>query len=340
MYRRARVGTVDGMQQLSRPARRALLVLHVAVSVSWLGLTLGLLALSITGWTSSSPEMAAAAYRAMKVFGDWLILPLAFGALFTGLVLSLGTPWGLARHRWVYVKFWLTLVTVLLSVFALRPGIDRLAAEAATGTPVPDIGLVIAPAVASATCFFLTAISVLKPWGPTGRGRRLREELREELREDRAAGPAPTECRGTAGRARASADGRPVGPRSLTAVAAWNTRPSAANRRQGCPVVRGALSLGTICSQRRSVVTAVGRPAPARSSSLQARLRYHAEDDPMVLVGCATTEADRADQPAVAVERHPAREEEQRPVQRRGQRVEEPVGPYQCGGGSYRWSCG
>lgn len=174
MYGRAPGGTVGGMQQLSRPARRALLVLHVAVSVSWLGLTLGLLTLSITGYTAGSPEMAAVAYRAMKIFGDWLVLPIALVALVSGLVLSLGTPWGLARHRWVFVKFWLTVVTVLLSVFSLRPGIDQLAAEAAAGAPTPDINLVVAPAVATATYLFITAISVLKPWGLTRRGRRLR----------------------------------------------------------------------------------------------------------------------------------------------------------------------
>ncbi|MFD9206910.1 DUF2269 domain-containing protein [Streptomyces sioyaensis] len=162
------------MQQLSRPARRAVLVLHVAVSVGWLGLTLGLLALGLTGYTTGSPDMATAAYRAMKVFGDWLVLPIALMSLLSGLVLSLGTPWGLARHRWVVIKFWLTLLTLLLSVFALRPGINDLAAAAAAGTPAPGIHLVIAPAIATATYFFLTAISVLKPWGPTKRGSRLR----------------------------------------------------------------------------------------------------------------------------------------------------------------------
>ncbi|MFI1303639.1 DUF2269 domain-containing protein [Streptomyces sioyaensis] len=162
------------MHKLSRPARRAVLVLHVAVSVSWLGLTLGLLALGLTGYTTGSPDMATAAYRAMKVFGDWLILPIALMSLVSGLMLSLGTPWGLARHRWVVIKFWLTLLTLLLSVFALRPGINHLAAAAAAGTPAPGIHLVIAPAVATATYFFLTAISVLKPWGPTKRGSRLR----------------------------------------------------------------------------------------------------------------------------------------------------------------------
>ncbi|MFJ9414985.1 DUF2269 domain-containing protein [Streptomyces sp. NPDC101227] len=162
------------MPQLSRPARRALLVVHVAVSVGWLGLTLGLLALSITGYTTASPDLAAVAYRAMKIFGDWLILPVALISLVSGLMLSLGTRWGLARHRWVYIKFWLTLITVLLSAFSLRPGIDHLAAQAAAGNPTPDIGLLVAPSVATATYVFITAISVLKPWGPTKRGGRLR----------------------------------------------------------------------------------------------------------------------------------------------------------------------
>lgn len=186
MYRGAPDATVDTMQQLSRPARRALLVLHVAVSVGWLGLTVGLLALSITGYTADSPEMAGVAYQAMKIFGDWLVLPVALASLVSGLVLSLRTAWGLARYRWVYAKFWLTLVTVLLSVFSLRPGINRLAAEAAAGTPRPEVGLLVAPAVATATYLFITAISVLKPWGPTKRGSRLREAQSATARAGRA----------------------------------------------------------------------------------------------------------------------------------------------------------
>ncbi|MFG2138769.1 DUF2269 domain-containing protein [Streptomyces sp. NPDC048650] len=182
------------MPQLSRPARRAVLVVHVAVSVGWLGLTLGLLALGVAGYTTASPATAAAAYRAMKIFGDWLLLPVALTALVTGLVLSLGTRWGLARHRWVYTKFWLTVVTVLLSAFALRPGIDQAAAQATAGTVTPDISLVVAPAVATATYFFLTAISMLKPWGPTARGSRPRRGARPDHegagRKGRAAGAA------------------------------------------------------------------------------------------------------------------------------------------------------
>ena len=107
------------------PVRRSLLVAHVAVSVGWLGLTVGLLALGATAFFTGDAETARAATRAMKVFGDWLIVPIALLALLTGLVLSLGTPWDLARHRWVWTKFWLPLITAGLSVFALRPGHQR-----------------------------------------------------------------------------------------------------------------------------------------------------------------------------------------------------------------------
>ncbi len=157
------------VKPLKRPARRSLLVVHVAVSVSWLGLTVCLLTLGITAFLTGDTTTAQAATRAMKIFGDWLVVPVALISLLSGLVLALGTSWGLARHRWVWTKFWLTLITTALSIFSLRPGINEAAAQGAA-----DINLVVAPSVATATYLFITAVSVLKPWGPTRRGRRLR----------------------------------------------------------------------------------------------------------------------------------------------------------------------
>jgi hypothetical protein len=162
-------GTVFHVKHLQRPARRALLVLHIAVSVSWLGLSVGLLTLGITAYTTGDSSLTHGAYRAMNVFANWLLVPVAAGTLASGLMLSLGTAWGLARHRWVWIKFWMTVVTAAATVFALRPEIEH---AAAVGTP--DISLVAAPTVSTAAYLFMTAISVLKPFGPTRRGRRLR----------------------------------------------------------------------------------------------------------------------------------------------------------------------
>jgi uncharacterized membrane protein len=145
-------------------------VVHVAISVAWLGLSMGLLALGITAWTTGDPSLTEASYRAMKVFADWLLAPVAAATLVSGLVLSLGTPWGLAHHRWVWTKFWLTLATTAATVIALRPEIEHAAAAG-----VPDFSLVAAPTVSTTAYLFMTAVSVLKPWGLTRRARRLRE---------------------------------------------------------------------------------------------------------------------------------------------------------------------
>lgn len=162
-------------KKLSRPARRAVLVVHVVASASWLGLTVGLLALGITAGSTGAAGTVEASVRAMKLFADWLLLPVAFLTLVSGLVLALGTQWGLARHRWVYVKFWVTLATTTATVFALRPGVNSAVDAVAAGGPLPDAGDVLfGPIVSLSAYVFMTVISILKPWGPTRRGRRLR----------------------------------------------------------------------------------------------------------------------------------------------------------------------
>ncbi|MDN0196440.1 DUF2269 domain-containing protein [Streptomyces sp. S.PNR 29] len=173
--------------KLSRPARRATLVVHVAASASWLGLTLGLLALGVTAATTGSAVTVEASVRAMKLFADRLLLPVAFLTLLSGLALSLGTKWGLARHRWVCAKFWLTLATTTATAFALRPAVNSAVTAVAAGGPLPDAGDVLfGPSVSLSAYVFMTAISVLKPWGPTRRGRRLRAPVREPAAAQRA----------------------------------------------------------------------------------------------------------------------------------------------------------
>ncbi|WP_145865577.1 DUF2269 domain-containing protein [Streptomyces capillispiralis] len=158
--------------RLSRPARRAHLVIHVVASAGWLGLGVGLLALGVTANTTASPAAVEASVRAMKLLADRLVLPFALLTLTSGLVLSLGTPWGLARHRWVRTKFWLTLATTTATAFALRPGVDAAAAAVTAGHPLPDGGdVLVGPVVSLSAYVLVTVISVLKPWGPTRRGR-------------------------------------------------------------------------------------------------------------------------------------------------------------------------
>src|SRR5258708_30257146 len=95
--------------------RRLALTTHVTSSVGWLGAVAAFLALAIAGVGSQDGQIVRAAYLAMHLITWFVIVPLSFAALFTGIVQSLGTTWGLFDHYWVVTKLMLTnLATMIL----------------------------------------------------------------------------------------------------------------------------------------------------------------------------------------------------------------------------------
>ncbi|MEU4831283.1 hypothetical protein [Streptosporangium sp. NPDC023615] len=161
------------------PLRRTVLTAHVAISVGWLGLDLGLLALGVTALTTGDPALVRASYLAMDVLADTLIVPVGLTAVLTGVLLGLYTPWGLVRYHWVLVKLVTTTAALIASVFALRPQIEEAAAwvSRAGGAPLPlpdrgELSLVAAPGVALTVYLLNVALSTFKPFGRTAYGRR------------------------------------------------------------------------------------------------------------------------------------------------------------------------
>ncbi|QFZ22441.1 hypothetical protein [Saccharothrix syringae] len=139
------------------PARKSWLLLHVISSVGWLGVTVANLVLALSAFTA--PHL----YQAMALLGDRVVLPLALTALVTGLVLSLGTKWGLVKHKWVLAKFVVTVVAVAATTFSLRGTLH----DAAAGVQGAGVSALSASCVSLALYTFATVISVFKPWGRT-----------------------------------------------------------------------------------------------------------------------------------------------------------------------------
>src|SRR5216683_7366776 len=97
--------------------RKLVLTAHVTFSVGWLGAVAAFLVFAIAGLTSQDIQIVRAAYLAMDLTARFVIVPLAFASLLTGLIQALGTPWGLLRHYWVLAKFLLTVfVTIVLLI--------------------------------------------------------------------------------------------------------------------------------------------------------------------------------------------------------------------------------
>jgi hypothetical protein len=101
--------------------RRALLTAHILCSVALLGDVAGFLAVAIRAATTDDPALAATSYELLEMFSLVFGIPLSFGALITGVLLTRVTKWGIRRHRWVTVKLGLIVSVILMGSFVLGP---------------------------------------------------------------------------------------------------------------------------------------------------------------------------------------------------------------------------
>lgn len=159
--------------------RKFLLTVHLAASVGWVGAVVAYLALGISAVTSRDAQTVRAAWIAMELTGWFVIVPLAIAALVTGLVMALGTPWGLFRHYWVLISLLLTILsTVVLLVH--MPSVSSLAnvARGADGANLGGLGGDLFHAgVGLLVLLVITVLNVYKPQGLTPYGwRKLREQ--------------------------------------------------------------------------------------------------------------------------------------------------------------------
>ena len=166
--------TRQRVPQMPPTVRKTMVVVHVVTSVSWLALMLCLLTLGGEALATDDADTLRTAYRAMALLGDALVLPLSLLSLLSGLVLALGTPWGLFRYRWVSTKFWLTLVAAAASIFQLTARLHEAARVVAQHPAGPisamhlgfmRYNLVIIPVIALAVYLANVVLSVFKPWG-------------------------------------------------------------------------------------------------------------------------------------------------------------------------------
>jgi hypothetical protein len=170
-------------------ARKFAITAHVASSVGWLGAVTAFLALAVAGLTNRDAQMARAAYLAMELITWYVIVPLAFASLLTGLVVSLGASWGLFRHYWVLAKLLITIAATVLLLVHTQP-IGLLAALAReTALSGANVGRLQIQIVGDAVVALLAllanvALSVFKPWGVTPYGLRMRQERRTVLLAD------------------------------------------------------------------------------------------------------------------------------------------------------------
>jgi hypothetical protein len=162
--------------RLGSRTRKGVLVLHIASAGAWLGVDVAMGVLIFTALASDDLATRALCYRALELVAVGPLLACGLLSLLTGVVLGLGSRYGLVRYWWVAVKLVLNLVLTALVLVALAPEVaahaDR-ARQFQAGLPVPlEVGqLIFPPVVSPAALLVAIVLAVFKPWGRTRQGR-------------------------------------------------------------------------------------------------------------------------------------------------------------------------
>src|SRR5687768_9984424 len=163
--------------------RKFALILHLTSSVGWIGAVFAYLALGLSAVTGQDAQTVRAAWIAMEMIGWFAIVPLAIAALLTGLVMSLGTQWGLFRHYWVVITLVLTIFSTIILLLHM-PTVSYLA-DMAREADAPDLagghgGDLFHAGAGLLVLLVITTLNVYKPRGLTPYGWRKQQEQRKE----------------------------------------------------------------------------------------------------------------------------------------------------------------
>jgi hypothetical protein len=160
--------------QMAPRIRKAALAMHICTSVGWIGAAFAYLALAVAAQVSQQASTVYSAWMGMELIGWAVIVPLGCLAFLTGLLMSLGTSWGLVRHYWVLIA--LVLTTLALGVLLLHmPTVTQTAelARTMTGADLAALGGdIVHPAVGIGILIVVAVLNVYKPRGQTGLGQR------------------------------------------------------------------------------------------------------------------------------------------------------------------------
>jgi hypothetical protein len=171
--------------------RKFALAVHLTLSVGWIGAVAAYIPFDIATVISRDAQRLRAAYLAMETIAGSVIVPLAFASLLTGLVVSLGTKWGLFRHYWVLISLVLTtLATVVLLIEARTiSALAHMAADPAmSGDDLRALPSTLAHSGGGTLVLLvILVLNVYKPQGMTRYGWRKQQKERLKQRAQRMA---------------------------------------------------------------------------------------------------------------------------------------------------------
>jgi len=169
--------------------RKLVLTTHLTFSIGWVGAAVAYLSLGVAAVRTEDAQMIRSAWIGMELIGWFVIVPLALASFLTGLVMALGTKWGLFRHYWVIFSFALTLfATVILLLHMPTVSSTTDIARTADAATLKGLGGDLGhPAIGLVVLLVVQVLNMYKPQGMTryGQKKQQRPALVREARPER-----------------------------------------------------------------------------------------------------------------------------------------------------------
>ena len=163
--------------RLDARLRKTVLLIHIVAGGTWFGLDVAMAVLVFTAIGTDSAAVRAHTLQSLQLVTVWPMFSVAMLSLITGMLLGLGSRYGLVRYWWVAIKLGLNLVLATLIVTSLRGEVTEAADLGRQLTLGANLGwdftdLLYPPIVSPTALTVAFLLAMFKPWGRIRRSRR------------------------------------------------------------------------------------------------------------------------------------------------------------------------
>lgn len=160
------------MKTLGTKGLRFMKISHLLFAIMWIGGVMALVCLQL-GQTPKTREMMYMAAQSHLIVDEYFLIPGGIGIVVTAILYGALTKWGFFKHKWLTVKWILTVLLVILGAGYMGATIKEnmvyahgiLIGNAETSSFFANIRNVAIAGIVQLIAFaYIIIISVVKPW--------------------------------------------------------------------------------------------------------------------------------------------------------------------------------
>lgn len=159
------------MKKFGSTGMKVLRTLHLIFVMLW---TVGVIAMAILLlMNAQSGDELFMKYKAVRFIDDLIVIPTATITVLIGILYGIKSNWGFFKHKWITVKWIVSIIVIIVGTFYLSPMLDANLefSDAQRNLAMNNAEMIsrenqifYCGCISSTILILLIVISVFKPW--------------------------------------------------------------------------------------------------------------------------------------------------------------------------------